>query len=60
MPQIGVIVNQNHKKIKEKVRLKKTDLKTEVFAIAVFQSNATRAGCNALKIPVDVKFTISI
>lgn len=31
-----------------------------VFAIAVFQSNATHTGCNALKIPVDVKFTISI
>lgn len=36
MPHLGVIVNQNYKKIKEKVRLKKTDLKTEVFAIAVF------------------------
>lgn len=36
MPHLGVLVNQNYKKIKEKIRLKKTDLKTEVFAIAVF------------------------
>jgi hypothetical protein len=33
MPHLGAIVNQNCKKIKEKVRLKKTDLKTEVSVI---------------------------
>ena len=36
MPHLGAIVNQNCKKIKEKVRLKKTDLKTEVSVIVYF------------------------